>query len=663
MDKSNCLCYVRSGSSNTKMNPQKTELLEKLKGANNILVTVSANPSVDQLAACIGMTLLLNKLKKHATAVFSGEVPSTLEFLQPEQTLEKNTDSLRDFIISLDKSKADKLRYKVEDQVVRIFITPYRTSISQDDLEFGQGDFNVDVVLCLGVNQQQDLDEAITAHGGILHDAVVASVHTQPGGELGAVNWVEPGASSLSELVTELADALSKDILDPQIATALLTGIVAETERFSNEKTAPETMRISAELMAAGANQQLVATQLETKPEIPEAAPEPPSDDNGAGGEPPAATTGSDGTLEITHQPEEPHEEQPPEPEQFQLPEPQEDAEPVPPPEEERQELADLVSDVKQNTFEEEQQAPPPPEPAPSNDITDALLPSDGGTPLPQLPEQEPIPEVTPASRVILQPPSMGGTLTANTTPEPDEDSVEPLAGEPQGDQPLLDHTAPSASLEEPASQPPAGPSPEPAPPALPEVKPLDTPEPPAPEPPAAAPEPPATPPADDNAQPPEPPKNDDGDKPAGQTLSDIEASVHSPHAAEDAEPAASAAKAAAPPLAGLDAARDAVMDAINSGPSSDLPKPAAASGADGYLNVHDLPGMEEVPPATVAPAPDLTEAAAAHPTPELPLPSPGASVITPSDPAKTGVNAPPPVPPPLPLDDLTKFTAPGATS
>ena len=47
-------------------------------------------------------------------------MPSTL-ILQPADTLKKNTDSLRDFIISLDKSKADKLRYKVEDRVVKVF--------------------------------------------------------------------------------------------------------------------------------------------------------------------------------------------------------------------------------------------------------------------------------------------------------------------------------------------------------------------------------------------------------------------------------------------------------------------------------------------------------------------------------------------------------------
>src|SRR3982751_468377 len=138
----------------------KQQVAERLKQATNILVTVSANPSVDQLASCIGLTLLLNKTGKHATAVFSGKVPSTLEFLQPEKTIETNTDSLRDFIISLDKSKADKLRYKVEDEVVRIFITPYRTSISQKDLVFSQGDFNVQVVVTLGIRDQVQIDEA-----------------------------------------------------------------------------------------------------------------------------------------------------------------------------------------------------------------------------------------------------------------------------------------------------------------------------------------------------------------------------------------------------------------------------------------------------------------------------------------------------------------------
>lgn len=289
----------------------RQELIEQLQKANNVLVTVNSNPSVDQLSAAIGLTLILNKLNKHATAVFSGETPSTIEFLQPEKTIEKNTDSLRDFIIALDKAKADKLRYKVEDKFVKIFITPYHTSLTESDLEFSQGDFNVDVIVALGVHQREELDQAIIAHGRILHDAVTVSVNNKQVSDLGALNWFQADASSLCEMVVGLIEPLQGDkaLLDSQIATAFLTGVVAETERFSNVKTTPHTMNISAILMKAGANQQLVASKLEV--------PKPISQDktfdskkldelaheNGTG---PVPAPNKDGSLEIKHKDEKP---------------------------------------------------------------------------------------------------------------------------------------------------------------------------------------------------------------------------------------------------------------------------------------------------------------------------------------------------------------------
>lgn len=248
-------------------NQNKDQVRSQIASANNILVAVSANPTVDELAASIGLTLALNKLDKHATTVFSGQVPSTIEFLQPEQTIETTTDSLRDFIIALDKSKADKLRYKVEDDVVRIFITPYRTSITQDDLNFTQGDFNVDLVIALGVGRREDLDAAITAHGRILHDATVVSIsNAEQTSELGSIHWQETQASSLCEMTAVVTAELQQNILDGQMSTAFLTGIVAETDRFKNEKTTPLTLSLSSQLMTAGANQQLIAQKMEPQP-------------------------------------------------------------------------------------------------------------------------------------------------------------------------------------------------------------------------------------------------------------------------------------------------------------------------------------------------------------------------------------------------------------
>jgi len=404
------------------MDTQKNQVADRLKQATNVLVTVSTNPSVDQLAGAIGLTLLLNKLGKHATAVFSGTIPSTIEFLQPEKTLEKTTDSLRDFIIALDKSKADKLRYKVEDQMVKIFITPYKTSITDKDLEFSQGDFNVDVVMALGVQEQKDVDAAITAHGRILHDATVIVVNTHGETKLGNVNWTQLESSSLCEMLVDMGLDMKQDVLDGQMATAFLTGIVAETNRFSNEKTSSLTMQMSAKLMTAGANQQLVASQLQPKepvtpahsedaelPEVVQTIPQNKPDS------PLKKTEKPTGALEIDHGEPEPK---------------KEEAESETEDEEDKQDEPDQIIIDKEGQLiplqKDEDKKP---------DASDTA-------------QNDPEPA---SSRLITQAPTLGGTLTANSRPEALDPSTDPL-GANAAHGPILMHDAPAQDTNIPIS-------------------------------------------------------------------------------------------------------------------------------------------------------------------------------------------------------------------
>lgn len=413
------------------MNENRVQVIERLKQANNILVTVNNNPTIDQLSACLGITLLLNKIGKHASAVYSGKTPSTIEFLKPETTFQKNTDSLRDFIIALDKSKADKLRYKVEDTMVKIFITPYRTSISDKDLEFSQGDFNVDVVLALGIHDRTQVDQAIMAHGRILHDAIVMCIDNTAGEGLGTINWVEERASSLSEMVTSIAEEIQPKILDEQISTALLTGIVSETERFRNDKTTSVTMSMSSKLMASGANQQLVASELEPEPQPEPESPTSTSEEiqpieagqssvnenvsnNGVNNseesndvqEPSEEVhSDADGEIKISHldglQVKE---------EEAELPE-------VDPNEIHINEEGELkrLTEIEEKKQRQEKEAKE------------------------KAAEAETQKSNKKDSRLVIQPPTLGGTLTANSRPEDLEPSTDPLSNVVNDQQPILE--------------------------------------------------------------------------------------------------------------------------------------------------------------------------------------------------------------------------------
>ena len=284
------------------MDNQEQQLATRISEANYILVTVNSNPTFDQLAAAIGLTLMLNKMNKYATAIFSGQIPSSLNFLSPEKTIEKTTDSLRDFIISLDKDKADKLRYKIEDNFVRIFISPYHSALSEKDFVFSMGDFNVDVVIALGIVKREELDRVIIEQGRILHDATIATINTNVQSTLGTINWDNAKASCLCEMLVDLSNNMKVE-LDGQIANSLLSGIIEETSQFSNHKTTSDTMAASSKLLQAGANQQLVSKEvLNASAKTVELPQQPIANQESSESEvAPDATVDSNGALRIEH--------------------------------------------------------------------------------------------------------------------------------------------------------------------------------------------------------------------------------------------------------------------------------------------------------------------------------------------------------------------------
>lgn len=239
-----------------------TEVARKIGESHNVLIAISSDPSVDELAAAIGLSIYLDKLGKRATAIYSGATPNALEFLKPEETFEATADTLQDFVIALNKDKADHLRYKLDGDYVKIYITPYRHRLSEEDLDFSYGDYNVDLVLALDVANGIDLDEALREHGRIMHDAVIINITTGNPGRFGEIEWSDKKSSSVSEMIARLLYGINGTKIEKEEATAFLTGIVAATNRFSNAGTTPDTMRVASRLMESGANQQLISKNI-----------------------------------------------------------------------------------------------------------------------------------------------------------------------------------------------------------------------------------------------------------------------------------------------------------------------------------------------------------------------------------------------------------------
>ena len=244
-------------------------VVEKIKASENILIALSKNPNIDEISAALGLAMILDTMRKHVTAIFSGQVPNVLQFLKPEETFEKTTNSLQDFIIALSKDKVDHISYKIEGDFVKVYVTPYKATIGQADLSMSHGDYNVDLVICFNVISGDEIDPALSEYGRIMHDATAINLTVDTPGRFAELEWQDSNVSSISEMIVGLADRLGLASFSEQVATALLTGIVASTDHFSNPRTSSNTMSIASKLMSFGANQQLISSQIMEKIKTP----------------------------------------------------------------------------------------------------------------------------------------------------------------------------------------------------------------------------------------------------------------------------------------------------------------------------------------------------------------------------------------------------------
>lgn len=260
----------------------KQQASEAIRQANNILIITGQHPSIDQVASTIALAAILRKFGKKVSAVISDSLPQQLSFLEPTK-LDRSMSGLRDFVLKVDVRKAelDKLRYEVENDKLNIYITPFRGSFAPSDVTFDYGNYQYDIVITLGVPTRARLDRIFDLNQSVFADLPIINIDFHRSNEnYGAVNLIEGNAASLCEILVALAESLQNGIIDEDIATALLTGLMASTDRFTATHTTSKSLTVAAQMMAAGARQQAVVKGLYKDSRSSERSNERPERDN-----------------------------------------------------------------------------------------------------------------------------------------------------------------------------------------------------------------------------------------------------------------------------------------------------------------------------------------------------------------------------------------------
>jgi bifunctional oligoribonuclease and PAP phosphatase NrnA len=252
-----------------KFSEVQKQTIDLIKRSEKILILPSTPVDGDAVGSAISMYMVLRKLGKKPTVVCSEVIPDVLDFLPGIQALENQLSSSKDFIITLDtkKVKIDQIKSNLEENKVNIIITPQEGRFTEDHVRFQEGQEEFDLIITVDTADLKQLKEIYTDNMDMFHEIPVINIDHHVSNEYyGKINYVDVMSASATELLLPLyekmEEAFETELIDEDIATHLLTGIITDTGSFQNANTTPKAFAHSAQLIAYGARQQEIIQHI-----------------------------------------------------------------------------------------------------------------------------------------------------------------------------------------------------------------------------------------------------------------------------------------------------------------------------------------------------------------------------------------------------------------
>ncbi|MDD3066811.1 MAG: DHH family phosphoesterase [Candidatus Gracilibacteria bacterium] len=238
------------------------QIVNLIRKSEDILILTHANPDGDAVGSALGLLLTLRKLDKKVAAAAGDPTPGILRFLPALENLETSIAGANDLVISLPVGESEaSLSTKVEDGMLKIFVRSSGKPLDSSEIKFGVGEADYDLIICVDTPDLPQLGKLFATNPNLFYDIPVINIDHHPSNSgFGQVSLVDTTAASASEVVLRVIRSLESEynqkLLDSDIATLILTGVITDTGSFQNANTTPRSFEISADLIEAGGRQQ-----------------------------------------------------------------------------------------------------------------------------------------------------------------------------------------------------------------------------------------------------------------------------------------------------------------------------------------------------------------------------------------------------------------------
>jgi bifunctional oligoribonuclease and PAP phosphatase NrnA len=186
------------------------EVVDAIRRARRVLTLGHEKPESDALGSALAMALIVEQLGGRATPVCSDPVPEMYAFMPHIERFRQDPDP--------------EMAY--------------------------------DLIVVGDCGDLARVGAVLARHPRLFAEVPIVNIdHHISNTGFGTLDWIDPSAAATCEMVTLLMPALGIPIgaADGAIAANLVAGVVIDTANFQHPNTTPRTLRVAAELVAAGA--------------------------------------------------------------------------------------------------------------------------------------------------------------------------------------------------------------------------------------------------------------------------------------------------------------------------------------------------------------------------------------------------------------------------
>lgn len=251
----------------------KAQAVRLIKQSEKILILTHKDPDGDALGSSLALSAVLEKISKKTDIYLEGNIDQTFSFIEGFDKVKTKLTVGTDIVVTIDTRATGedlKLGYKKfpDTHQVKIVVTPPKGSLAVEDFAIERSLPKYDLIIILDCPSLERIGSLSQELPELFFETPTVSIdHHSTNSYFAKVNLVDITAAATAEMLVSLIEALSQDgpLLDKDIATALLTGMITDTGSFQNVNTTPKSLTVAAQLVAAGADHQMVVERIRSK--------------------------------------------------------------------------------------------------------------------------------------------------------------------------------------------------------------------------------------------------------------------------------------------------------------------------------------------------------------------------------------------------------------